>query len=168
MKPKKMRKLSDSSDSVNTNLNEMSNTQLANYYLKYIKEYKSPNTLEVYSHNIKSFIEFIDDKPLKDIERKHLSKWLDEKARLNEKPLKKTTRKVCLTVISSFYKHLSDEGFDISINPGLSALKINGKATPEKYEPLSLEEVRTIIKTATSPREKCLIGILALTGARIR
>ena len=92
-----------------------------------------------------SFIRFIDSFPLRDIQQMHIIAWLNEREKHRGKPLSGATKKVGLIVISSFYKHLNDNGYN-SPNPAKSALKKLPKSSSKKYKPLTIEEVKKIVQ----------------------
>ena len=146
------------------NLNDKSNPELVDFFLDSIE---NKSTYDHYGRYLRFFLDFVEDVPLRDLKPYHLTQWIEQRQEDVGK-LEKTTIKSYLTCVSSFYKHIIDNGYKTPMNPAPATMKkITKGAKSNQYTPLSIEEIKKILQNTVNPRDRAIILTLFKTGCRI-
>lgn len=151
---------------IDTDLNDKSNSELAEMFLQNVKSKKSKNTLIAYKREVNSFIDKINEISISDVKPLTISLWVS--SRETGKILSDNTKRMMLSTIASFMEWLSRNGYVLKYGNAAKNEMADCKfGAGKQHEPLTLKQVRDIIRKTSSPREKCMLMILAKTGARI-
>lgn len=164
-KMKHLQEILNDNNDVNgmADINNMSNKELVEFYLEHVEDVLSLNTHIQYKRHLNNFLEFIEDFSISEIRPFHLDHWIKQ-----QKNIKNITKKIYLVSVSSFFKHITINGYIMGNgNPALAALANIKDTKPKQYEPLSIDDIKKIIKNTISPRDRAIILMLFKTGCRI-
>jgi len=149
----------------NGQLNKKSE-ELLQEYLESIRVRVTQSTLCVEERYIHKFIEFLDGKPLAEVDREDFRRFVDN---LVEKNLREKTIHNFICYIQVFFKYLNRRyGLNTPDFEDIRASDYRGKI-PSKFErqPLTREEVRVLIQAAGGVRNRLIIAMLYYTGLRV-
>lgn len=149
----------------NGQLNKKSE-ELLQEYLESIRVRVTQSTLCAEKRCIHEFIEFLDGKPLAEVDREDFRRFVDN---LVEKNLREKTIHNFICYIQVFFKYLNRRyGLSTPDFEDIRASDYRGKI-PSKFERQSLtrEEVRVLIQAAGGVRNRLIIAMLYYTGLRV-
>ncbi len=144
---------------------ELSNEEIMEEFLAILEASgASPETVKSYRAAIKDFLEYIGDKPLRNVRITDVIKWRNHKlkngfhkTRSRDKNSQKVTLHYYNLFIRRFLKWL---GIRIHIP--------NVKKPPRRIETLSDEEIRKLYSAVKNPLDKIILDLLLDTGLRSR
>ena len=121
----------------------------------------SAGTIRQYDQILRSF-ERYTGKPAESVVRTDIIRYLNHL--MFERTLSKATASNVLSVLKSFYKYMTDNGY-CSMNPtrGINSIKMDKKAPVY----LTIGEMRELIDTAIDVRDRIVVRMLYATGVRV-
>jgi len=142
---------------------ELDNETIVNEFLTTLESSgASPSTIKAYRSALKDFLEFIKDKPLREVSLKDVLNWRNDRLKKgfkNEKKSDPDSRKITLHYYSLFLNRFFEWlGLNIKIP------KI--KKPPRRIDVLSNEEVNRLINTVKKPIDLLILKLLLDTGLR--
>jgi len=133
----------------------------------YVSTLENESTIGHYRRYLYNFLEFVGEYPIRDLKSQHLISWMEQRQK-DVGTLQKTTIKSYLTCVSSFFKFINENGYDMPKNPALPAMKkLTKGAKNNSYTPLAIPDIQKIMHNTVSPRDRAIILILFKTGCRI-
>jgi len=146
----------------------MRNEDLVDLYLYHLRVEKglSQNTIEAYSRDIRTFLEFWSDKPLREFQRNKVAKYLSF---LRERGLSARSIHRALVALRGFFRFLLLEGH-LEEDP---LEDVSFPFFPKKLpNPLTLEQTKELIEKPDSStpiglRDSALLELMYGTGIRV-
>ena len=146
----------------------MRNEDLVDLYLYHLRVEKglSQNTIEAYSRDIRTFLEFWSDKPLREFQRNKVAKYLSF---LRERGLSARSIHRALVALRGFFRFLLLEGH-LEEDP---LEEVSFPFFPKKLpNPLTLEQTKELIEKPDSStpiglRDSALLELMYGTGIRV-
>lgn len=141
------------------------NEELLQEYLESVRVRTAQSTFYIKKKCIREFIKFLNGKPLAEVDREDFRRFVDDLANKNFRE-NSIDNFICFNKV--FFKYLNRRyGLDIPDFDDIRASGYRGKI-PSNFErePLTREEVRTLIQAAGDVRDRLIIAMLYYTGLR--
>lgn len=137
--------------------NASSDTHLIQLWLRS----KSHNSIDAYSRDIKQFLDHAD-RGLSEIKIEHIWSWLDF---LRDDGLATSTISRKLAAVKSLFSFAQKVGYlELNVGAAVSLPKVPDMLSQRI---LTEAEAKSILQSATTPRDKILLKLFYVTGARV-
>ncbi|MFX0064491.1 MAG: site-specific tyrosine recombinase/integron integrase [Candidatus Hermodarchaeota archaeon] len=142
----------------------MTNENLVQTYLIHIEVEKnySLNTCEQYGYDLRLFLKYLENKPLKKITTLDIRQFLIHLKKDRNYAPASLHRKIC--AIRSFYRFLTRQGYLVA-DPSTQIASPKVPRSLPKY--LTLEQVEAFLKNVRKIRDKAIIELLYSSGLRV-
>lgn len=146
------------------------NESIVNRYLDDLRTYgRSSGTIYSYKTCLKPAIEFFK-KPLKELKANDIKEYIDyirsRKSRYGESIRGGSVRNI-INRLNALLEYLEEEG-KIKRNPAQRIVKrLTISYGGRRRRVLSVDEVRSLVRCAFNPRDRCVILLLYKTGCRV-